>query len=1055
MPIHSNTDLPEMQGPLADFCGLSQVEPFSDPRRPLSRTEQARGEYRERCIPTPHIAYCTFAGDSMRQVDAVKVTGIMVDVDAAGWPVLQTRLSTAGDEKATKAILRAMAQDDVIDLLTELGFFKAAIQGAQSEGMPLPNRVLYTGHGCHLIYWLPESMGAAVGGESSWTLARMKRAWRHAFGKASGRDLWWLDNNAIDLGTRIGPKPGNKHRSAEKTIFTMVGQDSIDEKHWLRLFKSLDAATPTPAVKTTRLSCQPTDGTVQDGEGGYTRIAYKSSVHGPLEMDSAGDIADRQACLTEGCSTTSLRTHAPGEVLASALTCHRCQTHWFVGTVQDEPTEVLAILPVDISDKGHAIWPDTMPAKALLSTRTGTGKTYLMAREAQAWLAASPGNKVLALSPTKALAECMAERLGLTWGSADNKVDLESERGIACCFASLESKSRGATRSYAGRRDTGHTMVIVDEIEGALAQLRTLFKNSQRARKLSVILRSLLSSAGRVILADAHAGVATSTLLEQAGINDEVVEMVSDKHNYNFSYINKVEGEKGLSSHARHRAVIVERARAGKRLAVFCASRENALDLRAVVQDVLATDINWRGRDFSIKAVVGAKDNSEIPDLSQEALTADMLIYTTSMGSGVSFDTPDHYDEVHAMLGAADFVDVRTVEQAVHRIRKPVSPLLYISGTTPDPKGRTSTDDGWIPSPLSAAVHWVDEAERRWQAGETRIEALSNQGILLSNMREHDEGIQKLEGLQAAVLAGHFLAGAGGAVKALDQDHTFQLYTDSIDASSVRVLTTKAKAARDAREQGICERTAMAAIIEDEYLLRALRTRGSEASQEEVDRVRATRAATLYGSAYTGASAGDKAELVRYMEKQGEEHVKISAMAALHRGTEADKMRLASILATKRSRTTAITAGRSDARASLVASLLDYVDEGEPGENFTEEHVIDYLGNLDMETLNGAGLTVRIEGGELQDARRLLSRIAGFAGLGFNSKRGPKDEYGDRPRVYTFDTAKRSKMSSLSAHRVSSWRAQTRHFEPMFMGSNTVAAVGKARTVRQAVLDSE
>ena len=1033
--------VPSTPAPTSDLMfSLKVLDPCSDTRRPLTAPESAQGEYRVRKQDSkPYTAHATFRGGEgwrMRREDAVKATAVVIDVDLMDSPAVQAHLGHAGDALATKQVLKSMEGAEVGALMEKLGILENVLAATRSLGLPLVNRILYTGHGLQLIHWLPESMGAVVG--DGWNLARMDRIWRAAFGKHGvlrTAHMWWCDPASMDIGTRIGPVPGYEHRSApNKVVSTLAGQDDVPESEWVALFTELEETVPALPVRA-RLTCQPTDGAAQTSTGsGYARIAYNRASHGELGED-------RSACpVCE--SSSSLRIHD------ERATCHGCETHFIFGAVA-APAPVSKNITVELNEKGHAVWPETLPAKLLLSTRTGTGKTYLMESAVTKWLAADPLNKVLALAPTTALAKGMADRLGLVWGSAAADVSLETERGIACCLASLKRKSKGASFSLGGERDLSHVLLIVDEVEASLSQLVSMF-GAKKGRDLSVTLRSIIGGAGSLILADAHAGAATQSLLEQAGVADEVTEFTSVKHDYTFEYING-DADATLSSHSRARAAIISSVCAGEKLAVFCASRNAALDLATVAETLVSGNINWRNRTPVIKVVVGARDASETPDFSQEALTADLLIYTTAMGSGVSYDVKDHYDRVEVLLGAGGHVDVRTVEQAVHRIRHPKTSRIRISGEVRQAPGRVATDDGFILSPLGSADYWLERAERMWLAGEQRVLGLCGEALVLDDMREFDGALKALEVLQAAALGESYRAGIGGVLTALDQDHTVVLCEDHIVNNTAVIVNRASKAVREARELELCERTAAAAVIEDEAIFTSLRDRGAEATVSEVDRVRATTAAKLYGPLYIEANEEVRAELVSDMEKGGEERVKTVAMAVLLNGDEADKLRAASILAWRRQGATAVTTGKLGARAELLAKLLAYLSEGEMGEeNITDDHATDYLTDVGAELLDEAGVTVRTnDSGDILSPRRALATILRFGGLKFRTRHVRVD--GRKVRHYTLDLDVVAHMARLASHQLTTWRAATRHYEPNPMTS-PLKPILKARATRAALL---
>ena len=108
----------------------------------------------------------------MTMADLGKAAALTIDVDPYDW---QGAAQRWGDtRKVRKAAMRAASVAALDDWLTATDLLGMVVKEAAAAGLPAqPNRVLMTGQGYCLIYWLPDAMGWVDG---TWSPERMKLA---------------------------------------------------------------------------------------------------------------------------------------------------------------------------------------------------------------------------------------------------------------------------------------------------------------------------------------------------------------------------------------------------------------------------------------------------------------------------------------------------------------------------------------------------------------------------------------------------------------------------------------------------------------------------------------------------------------------------------------------------------------------------------------------------------------------------------------------------------------------------------------------------------------
>jgi len=824
-------------------------------------------------------------GKKMTMHELVKAAALTIDVDPYDWEGAAQRWGKTRKER--KAAMRAASVEALDTWLNDIDLLGMVVKEAARAGLPAqPNRVLMTGQGYCLIYWLPDALGWKTG---SWSPERMKRALKRWMQSADAP--WWWDDSAKDVGTRIFPLPGWGHRDTGKPVRVLHSTDQIDGAAMLGFFERLEAAYPArlPRQARKKPSRLPRQASQQQQ---HRRWQYRQWMAGYPVLA----IGERTTCpLCQGSGYKRMDE--------DGYACFSCCTRFTIAPDPDEAFPDAQLVKLD--HHGRALWPAQVPERLVNKARTGAGKTWLMQQLVQQHLV--PGlhqRRVLAISPTIALAQQLADRLGIAHADSTSGLHLGRE-SIACCFASIRKKAAGLTPMT-----LSHTYILVDEIESCLGQLLGMLAGDA-ARETYNLLVYCLGWAGAVMLADAHAGPCTKRLLEDVAayrlkcgsLPATWQSWRTRPHQHTLHYVPAIQRTtaKGKqvtvsTSDAEHKGLIYQQLEQGKRLAVYIPGREAALGFADVVQR------KWPQKRTVV--VVGSKSNQGRADLSTAALTADVLIYNNAMATGVSFDLPDHYDRVHVLLGRGAVTTALHIEQAAHRIRKPVCKTITISGHL----GQPVTD--WRADVQGQVTH----AEERLAAGDYALASIRH-GLTLASDWMMSASAQRLGWMQATILAAAYQNGLRWAVPWLSSRHQVtDLAGDALTSFSQAVQ--EAKRARDAEEA-----LAIAAADPlDAIDMERVEAHGAD-TDDEYHQFKAAVYAAIYGDGFSASDIPDKALIAHQTKRQQwAERTRVFAAALLIAQGEEEALALAEVKTTKRK--TFMTARPTIPRARCVAVLM-------------------------------------------------------------------------------------------------------------------------------------
>ncbi len=778
-----------------------------------------------------------FKADAPKQdfKNLAKTALLSLDIDGCDCPAVQVALgfedvSTDEDRKAVKQALYAMEEEEVHECFDNVGFVQWALKLCVEDGLPdNPNRVLFSGHGYQLIWWLTDNMGWS---DSDWNQKRLKNVLSNYIKVAQPVHV---DAGAKDIGTRIMPIPGFSHRNADKMV-CIVG-DRHDEPHDLSdWFAALEAKYPS-ARKAGKRRRQAPRQKGQPSTGQWSSTLWLKGQHPELPE---GDRDTCPLCGGSGYKRMDERTYA----------CFSCNTHFKVPVLPSPPPAVVnGVRKIDLDANGRMILPPERPNYVVLKTATASGKTHFMAEIARkhdkGW---APHKKVLAISPFKSLAQQQAGRFNIQWASSGSDNSLR-QSSCAMTMAALESKANVYKTDQCE-----HLCVMFDESETVLSQLGSMLTNGKDRDAYNSALRICLRAA-RVVLADQNAGPATAQFIAHLnaarasnGLPARDFEWwVSDHYRHTFLEIQPVlrtnrRGEEVVqqSSTSVHEDLIMSQIDAELKVAVYRWGHSKCIAQAAVIRAAHPA--------LDVRVVVGTKSKDSENDLSQAALTADVLIYNNAMSTGVSIDALDHYDHVHVLCENHNSLSGDHVEQACHRVRNPKSREIFISGAD-----RAIVND-WRCDPQQVLDRKLAELDRE-DATCQRI--MRDKTFTLRGDYHVSADAQRLTWLQAVVVASEHRRGKGWPLEYLRSRHTFKTFTAATHADDIAGAV---KAAVEQVKLADAQAVALSTPLSDTALDRV--TKSGADTDQEADEAQAARMCKRYGDAYAAVNGEEKTRLV-------------------------------------------------------------------------------------------------------------------------------------------------------------------------------------------------
>lgn len=364
----------------------------------------------------------------------------------------------------------------------------------------------------------------------------------------------------------------------------------------------------------------------------------------------------------------------------------------------------LSLQKCNKDENGKAILPAERTPVEIIKWGMSLGKTH----QQQVFIKQNPNLRHVYIVPTQALAREASERLGLPCYLDFDQTDPQWFGSMVVCIASF--------RKVLGDIDC----LYIDESESCLEQLnsKTIFSSGEAQQTYFSLIRDIQLST-KVTLMDAHAGKATQKLVLHANRKNEAQVLLCDAEP--ISWVD-------MGSKNKHQTLIHQRIRKGKKLAIACSSKNEAKTLTKSLQKSFPK-LNIRCYH---------SDNHQIERTKyKDPFVCDVLIYTNVIGSGISIDIQDHYDERHIVI-CENTGNARNIQQMSQRVRNPKDPSVYFSGDKRQPK------EIWKTTPEKLLHNWA-------LAKEDSIRLLETLNITICRHFVHSEERKNLLKLLATI----------------------------------------------------------------------------------------------------------------------------------------------------------------------------------------------------------------------------------------------------------------------------------------------------------------
>jgi len=330
------------------------------------------------------------------------------------------------------------------------------------------------------------------------------------------------------------------------------------------------------------------------------------------------------------------------------------------------------------------LWSKLLESGILnIKGRKGCGKSTLLKQLIKHYK--TQKRKVLSITPRIALGREQAFKWDICWidkcgvqGNYSLSVDLlAQEKALGLCWDSLW-KVTG--------QDWSRAVIIIDESELGLKHLATSSTCEERRALILVefakLIQQVLSTDGLVILSDADLTDVSVDYLKAFASPDTPIFTVINTHNGPAWDIEFYTGERGDIENQ-----ILDNLELGLKTAIATDSQAEGEALERKILEyepsakVIRIDRKTTSEDFGREFVKN-------PNGSIRALRPDVLIYSPSMGTGVSIDEP-HFDEVIGMFFGA--LEPSEARQMLARVRAPIPRVVWCKDANYDIPGCKSS----------------------------------------------------------------------------------------------------------------------------------------------------------------------------------------------------------------------------------------------------------------------------------------------------------------------------------------------------------------------------
>lgn len=479
-----------------------------------------------------------------------------------------------------------------------------------------------------------------------------------------------------------------------------------------------------------------------------------------------------------------------------------------------DPAEILDIHPETIrAAKG-------LPTICLQVGR-GRGKTTAIAAAVRRFRSTRPQARVVAVAPIRSLVTALSESFGLPHYDLQPTGPIHGS--VAICTPSLYRidlyGDQSGVQEWTGVEAVRPVdFLILEEIEQQLFVLLGSHLDDYQATRTWRALIELVATSKYLILLDADAGPLTLELLEAAG---RPMAGVTWYHGLAEKTWSMARYEDPAHFHLDLDAAYQDAKTAGKGISVFCASVAEAQAL-AVRYPGPGTVLLTGGVDAS----VGDFNLARPQDWA--GTTTTLLIYTPVLGTGVSIDTPDHFQSIWAYGHDSTGLTADAVLQAISRVRHPKDRMVrayFRAGAKPEP---------W--------QYDADKVLERWRKASYQAEKMAGvdsdrrlpEWLVFdpgTRTRVVDASARSYSRMMAAVYAERVIAGAGWTGDALSARvraaggqvvAVAPTITQKPDLAAIR---KEVRASKEVAKQHQIERIETAPVLAEEKL-KELRLRG-------------------------------------------------------------------------------------------------------------------------------------------------------------------------------------------------------------------------------------
>lgn len=233
------------------------------------------------------------------------------------------------------------------------------------------------------------------------------------------------------------------------------------------------------------------------------------------------------------------------------------------------------------------------------------------------------------------------------------------------CINSTNRIHLGDHGQEAVKRDA----TVIDEVEQCLPVLfNKKLRKSGESGELYQSLKTLLMNSGQVLAADAFCSEGSIEILKQMmELRDDEIQIID--HEYIEPDLRFVMADTQADLEKQTFAMLDD----GKRLVIPCTAKSDVI--------ALEKQIKARFPDLKVLAVHSESDEetrATIHNVNESWVKYDVVIYSPTISSGVSFEAEGHFDHIVLFARSVDGIGYNDLLQKLRRARYPKSMTMYV-----------------------------------------------------------------------------------------------------------------------------------------------------------------------------------------------------------------------------------------------------------------------------------------------------------------------------------------------------------------------------------------